>query len=132
MKMKAPVILSMVILAIMSSACDRGTANLKQIEQKQSGEYIVTLLNDEGQLKNGRNRLVLEFRKTSDNQLVDVGDVQAVAAMTGMNMSSETTIEKTDTPGRYDLNANLSMAGRWDFTVTFAGGQSVRFSPSAL
>ena len=67
------------------AACGGGersdTSNLKEIQKQRAGEYIVTLLNDTGQLKEGKNDFVFEVRAASDNQLVDVGAIQVGTSM---------------------------------------------------
>ena len=47
--------------------------NLKEIQQQRSGDYVVALLNETGDLKQGPNNLTLEFRRANDNQLADAG-----------------------------------------------------------
>jgi hypothetical protein len=125
-------IVAVVAGSLLFAACGSGMKNMKPIAEKSSGEYIVTLLGEDGVMKNGRNDLVLEFRRASDNQLVEVANPQASATMSGMNMSSETEVAPADAAGRYSLKVDLSMAGTWDIVVTFDDGQSVRFSASAL
>ena len=52
-------------------ACTKG--EMKTVQTQQVGEYTLTVLSDSGSIKNGANDFVLEFRKTGDGQLVDVG-----------------------------------------------------------
>jgi len=119
-------------LVMLLCACSSG--ELKTIHTQQAGEYTVTVLSETGSIKNGANDFVLEFRKTADNQPVNVGSVEVapVMDMPGMGpmiASAETT--PGDKLGRYDVKYNLSMAGLWKFNVKFGQGQSVRINLTA-
>ncbi len=124
-------------LALVLTACGGSggdTSNLKQIQQQRAGEYLVTLLNETGQLKQGPNKFVLEFRKASDNQLTDVGNVQlnSLMPMPGMSpMSGGASATPSDTPGRYQIESDFQMVGTWNFTVKFGNGQQARFALKA-
>ena len=110
------------------------SSELKTVHTEQAGEYTVTVLSETGSIKNGASDFVLEFRKTADNQPVDVGsvDVAPVMEMPGMGpMIGSTTISSGDGPGRYNVKSNLSMAGLWKFNVKFGDGQSVRINLTA-
>lgn len=118
-------------------ACNRTEteAGLKQIQQKNSGEYIVTLLNQTGQLQQGSANLVLEFRRAADQQGVDVGQVSIEAAMpmSGMpDMTVDTTVTPAGQPGRYNIGTNFSMAGAYKIIVSFAENQRVQFDVQAM
>lgn len=100
------------------------TTNLKQVGQKRAGETVVTVLSETGQLNQGPNNYVLEFRTAADNKLTDVGDVQlqSIMPMPGMSpMSAGASAEPSGTPGRYNVTADFSMTGKWNFTVIFKG-----------
>ncbi|MBA3713642.1 MAG: FixH family protein [Pyrinomonadaceae bacterium] len=125
-------------LALVLTACGGSgggdTSNLKQIEQQRAGEYVVTLLSKTGQLKQGPNKFVLEFRKASDNQLTDVGNVQlnSLMPMPGMSpMSGGASATPSGTPGRYQVESDFQMVGTWNFTVKFGNGQQARFALKA-
>lgn len=108
--------------------------NLKEIHQQRSGDYVVVVLNETGDLKQGTNDLTLEFRRTSGNQLADVGDVkvESTMPMKGMSpMMAKTNVTPSGTPGRYNMTADLSMAGNWKTVVTFSGNQKVEFDLGA-
>jgi hypothetical protein len=112
-----------------SSATSPDSTSLKEIQQQRSGDYVVALLNETGELKQGANVLTLEFRKTSDNELTDVGDVKVESTMTMQTgpMLASTKVTPSGTAGRYSINADLSMAGAWKTVVTFGGNQRVEF-----
>ena len=100
-------------------------ANLKQIEQQRSGDYVITLMNESGSLKQGANNLVLEFRR--GDQLTDPGNVQVkpVMEMKGMGpMLANTNATSSGIPGRYNVTTDLAMAGPWKITVIFSGGET--------
>jgi hypothetical protein len=110
------------------------SSEFKTVHTEQAGEYTVTVLSETGSIKNGASDFVLEFRRTADNQPVDVGsvDVAPVMEMPGMGpMIGSTTITPGDAPGRYNVKSNLSMAGQWKFNVKFGDGQSVRMNLTA-
>jgi hypothetical protein len=117
-----------------SSATPPDSAPPKEIQQQRSGDYVVALLNETGELKQGANSLTLEFRRVSDNQLSDVGNVkvESTMPMPGMGpMLANTKVAPSGTPGRYSINAELSMAGGWKTVVSFSGGQQVQFDLTA-
>ena len=101
------------------------STNLKQIQQQRVGDYVVTLSNDTGSLKQGANNLTLEFRKA--DQLADPGtvEVKPMMEMKGMGpMLANTKATPSGTPGRYNVTTDLAMAGPWKVMVTFSGGES--------
>ena len=102
---------------MLSLACSRQSADLKQIQQQRSGDYIVTLMNETGVLKQHSDHLTLEFRNASTNELVNVSNVQIQARMVmpGMGpMFGNLSSPRQDAPGRYDFNADVGMAGQWN------------------
>ena len=99
--------------------------NLKEIQQQHAGDYVVTLSNETGSLKQGANNLTLEFRK--GDQLADPGSVEIkpMMEMKGMGpMLANTKATPSGTPGRYNVTTDLAMAGPWKIMVTFAGGET--------
>ena len=109
-------------------------SELKTVQQQPVGEYTLTILSESGTMKNGSSDFVLEFRKTSDNQLADVGDVDVspIMEMAGMApMMGNATVTRTDTPGRYHVKGTLTMAGLWKFNVKFGPGQTARININA-
>jgi len=122
------------VLVLMEFSCARQPANLAQIQQQRSGDHVVTLLNDTGVVKQRSNKLVLEFRNASTNELANVGNVQIQASMRmpGMgpmfgNISSTRALGQ----GRYEFDADFSMAGQWNFLVTFDPMGRVQFNLNA-
>src|SRR5437879_2745407 len=106
-----------------ASPAPAAPADLKQIQQQRSGDYVITLLNDSGSLKQGANTLTLEFRR--GDQLTDPGkvEVKPMMEMKGMGpMLANTNATPSGSPGRYTVKTDLSMAGLWKIMVTFTGG----------
>jgi hypothetical protein len=77
-----------------------------------------------GQLKNGDNDLLIEFRDAK-NQLVDVGDVKMEANMNmpGMQMHEGATIQRSGTPGQYRAKIKPGMAGDWTAKLSYEGSR---------
>lgn len=127
--------LAVVMLGLALAACGGkgsggGGGELKQISQQRVGDYVVTLLGENGQLKQGPNKYVLEFRKASDNQLVDVGEVRLSSRMPMPGMSDMiggAAATPSGTPGRYNVESNFEMRGKWNFGATFGNNQRVMF-----
>ena len=121
------------MLVLVLTGCNGGT-ELQQVQQQRVGDYVVTVLNDSGTLKRGANNFTLEFRTSSNSELADVGDVQVQSTMPmpGMGpMMASTDVTRSETPGRYNVTADLSMAGDWRVIVRFAGNQQTQFNLSA-
>jgi hypothetical protein len=124
--------LTVVALGMAFAACGGkgGGGELKQVSQQRVGDYVVTLLSESGQLKQGPNKYVLEFRKASDNQLVDVGEVKLSSRMPMPGMSDMiggASATPSGTPGHYNVESNFEMRGKWNFGATFGNNQRVMF-----
>ena len=123
--------LTVVFMGLTLVACSSsGGSELKQLSQQRVGDYVVSLLSESGQLKQGPNKYVMEFRKASDNQLVDVGEVKlnSQMPMPGMApMISGASATPSSTPGRYNVESNFGMRGMWTFQATFGNNQRVMF-----
>ena len=117
--------------AVLVACGGNGGGDLKEVQKQRAGEYVVTVLADDGKVREGNNDFVLEFRRASDNQLVDVGAVQLNSSMPmpGMpNMVAEMSASPSGTPGRYDVDSTFQMRGAYATTVTFATGQRAQFT----
>ncbi len=137
MLVKSILAVAMVASGLALPACgSKGgdAGNLKPIQQQKAGEHTVTVLNETGELKMGKTKFYLEFRKAADNQLVDVGEVRlnSLMPMPGMApMSGGASAAQSGTPGRYIIEAEFQMAGEWNFTVMFGNNQRARFNLNA-
>ena len=125
--------LAVVVLGLTLAACSKSSSSgseLKQIAQQRVGDYVVSLLSDTGQLKQGKNKYALEFRKATDNQLVDVGEVKLSSRMPMPGMSDMiggASATPSSTPGRYTVESDFEMRGKWNFGATFGNNQRVMF-----
>ncbi len=121
-------------LAVLLISCSRQPDQLKTIQQQKSGEYLVSVLNDTGVLKEHDNKLTLEVRNAATNELANVSNVkiQANMRMPGMApMFGELSTPRQISPGRYQFDASFSMAGQWAFAVTFDPNGKAQFNLSA-
>jgi hypothetical protein len=95
---------------------------LKELQRTKSGDLEVVLLASADALKPGKDQAFVEFRKGAG--LVDVGmvTVNATMPMAGMPpMMGSSFVKNTDTPGRYVIDTDLSMAGTWRLEVVWNG-----------
>jgi hypothetical protein len=82
----------------------------------------VKLMAPAGQLQEGDNNVLIEFRD-SDGQLVDVGDVNFTVDMNmpGMVMHGGGLAQRTGTAGQYRAKVRADAAGDWSARVSFDG-----------
>ncbi len=85
-------------------------------------DLTITLSSPGGQLKNGDNDVLIEFRDSSGN-LVDVGNVKFELSMnmTGMQMHEGANIESAGALGRYRAKIKVGMAGDWGGKLSYDG-----------
>jgi hypothetical protein len=126
--MRLKTLFAVAVMALVGLASCKGTqsADLKEVKQQKAGDYTIVVLAPEGKIGAGKNEFALEFRRASDNQPVDVGDVQLSSSMPmpgQPNMVASVSATKTATPGRYAVTGNFEMKGGYDTTITFANGQ---------
>ena len=122
MKPRAPILALLLLLA--GCANDSTSSTLTEVQRIRAGNLDVVVLSDDGTIKHGTDAFVLEFRSRGDQRLVDVGTVKinATMVMAGMPpMIGDTTVARTDTPGRYDVATALSMAGTWRVGLEWDG-----------
>jgi YtkA-like len=127
------VVMSGLLLVASVTGC-RGPAKLTELQRVRSGTMDVVVLSPRDTLRHGKDDFVIEF-KSADGSLVDVGDVRASAnmSMSGTPMLGSINVERTDVPGRYRAEGDLSMAGTWRLNIQWDGPQgkgSVGFSGS--
>ena len=93
------------------------------LETVRSGDTVVTLSNQDGELRLGANTFRIEFRSAETNELVDAGDVRLAASMDmpGMPMSGDIAISRTNRPGVYTATGSFGMAGSWQMTIEWDG-----------
>ena len=121
--------------AAAAMACGNGT-QLTELQRVRSGMVEIVLLSPSDALRHGKDTFFIELRSTEGGALIDGGNmrVQAGMMMSGVPMFGTVDVKRTDVPGRYEANADLSMAGRWRITVEWDGPpqNSVSFSGSVL
>ena len=106
-------------------------AELKPIKSQKAKNVTVTLLNESGQWKPGRNSFVLEFT-SAEKKPVDVGKVALSTSMPMPGMApmiAGATVEP-EGPGRYRGAISFPDAGDRQVTVSWdgpAGKGSMRF-----
>lgn len=116
----------MLVLAVVVTGCNRNqvdTENLKPFETREVGNITVVLMNGTGELKQGQNDFVVQFRD-QQGQPIDVGDVQLSSSMTMPSMapmSGDSEITPTGQNGTYRVKSSFAMSGAWHFTIAWNG-----------
>jgi YtkA-like protein len=108
-------------------------ADMKPIHTQKTKDVTVTLQNEAGQWKEGKNEFVLEFTSVQDKQPVEVGKVSLNTSMTmpGMAPMIAGATLTSEGPGRYRGTINFADRGTRQVTVTWdgpAGKASTKFS----
>src|SRR3954471_530583 len=123
LRLAFPLILSTVVLAACTSSTPQ-PRKLTELQRTKSGDLEIVLLAPGDALPAGKSQPTLEFQAGADHHLVDVGSVKASATMTmpGMPpMLGSVFVNKTNTAGRYSIDADLGMTGTWRLTVEWDG-----------
>jgi len=123
-----PALRSVLIVAtLVLSACSSPkpeAPKLTELQRTKSGDIEVVLLAATDALPPGKSQSTIEFQTGGAHRLVDVGAVKASATMPMPGFSpmlGSVFVNKTDTPGRYTLDADLGMSGTWRLTVEWDG-----------
>jgi hypothetical protein len=98
-------------------------SNNKPVETHNAGDLNIVIMNDTGELHQGKNDFVLQFQN-QQGQPVDVGAVQVGSsmAMPGMApMSGDSEVAPAGQTGAYRVQSNFAMSGAWRFTVEWSG-----------
>ena len=78
----------------------------------------------------------MEFRKSADNQPVNLQHIQANAVMPmggGSPMFGGVSVETLkNVVGYYKIEADFSMQGTWYLNIAFGEGEKVKFSIDVL
>ena len=120
------VIVTAIVLAVGLTGCNRNkvdTGNLKPVETRTIGNITVLLMNTTGELKQGQNDFIVQFRDRQ-GQPIDVGDVQLSSSMTMpamAPMSGDSEITATGQKGTYRVKSSFAMSGAWHFTIAWNG-----------
>jgi len=108
-------------------------ADMKPIHTEKTKDVTVTLQNESGQWKEGKNGFVLEFTSAQEQKPVDVGKVSMSTSMTmpGMAPMLAGATLTPDGPGRYRGTIEFPDRGARQVTVSWdgpAGKGSTKFS----
>jgi hypothetical protein len=119
----------------MAGAVEATAADMTPIHTQKAKDVVVTLQNETGQWKEGKNNFVLEFTSAQDKKPVDVGKVSlnTSMAMPGMAPMLAGASLTPDGPGRYRGAIEFPDRGSRQVTVTWdgpAGKGSTKFSVS--
>jgi len=117
----------------MGGALAGTAADMKPIHIQKMKDVTVTLQNESGQWKEGKNSFVLEFTAAQDKKAVDVGKVSLSTSMgmPGMAPMVAGATLTPDGPGRYRGTIEFADRGTRQVTVTWDGPEgkgSTRFS----
>jgi hypothetical protein len=96
----------------------------KTIATQKSKDVVITLKNDAGQWKQGKNAFVLDFTSAKDKTPVDPGKVTLNTSMTMSGMApmiAGATLTPDKTPGRYLGTIDFPDTGTRQVTVTWDG-----------
>src|SRR6201987_1997851 len=118
------VIVLTLIFAVAGCSGDKvNLSDLKPAATKTVGKLTIVLLNKNGELMQGQNEFVIQF-KDDQGQPADVGDVQLGSnmSMPGMSpMSGDAELTPTGQTGVYKVTSNFAMSGAWHFTLSWTG-----------
>ena len=117
----------------MIGALSATAADMKPIHTQKTKDVTVTVQNESGQWKEGKNDFVLEFTSAQDKKPVDVGKVSlnTSMAMPGMAPMVTGATLTPEGPGRYRGTIEFPDRGARQVTVTWdgqAGKGSTKFS----
>ena len=123
------ILLSLIALAAACGGAGTATSSdMKEIATKKvSDKLTVTLLSDDGKLKNGQQELMLSFTDGAGNP-VDIKaatlnfNMPAMGSMAEMNNAAELTT--TGTPGQFKGKVDIEMAGDWTAQISYEGAES--------
>ena len=123
---KLSVVLMMLFFVLGLTGCgakSTSTENLKEVATHTVGNVTIELLNSSGELKQGQNQFVVQFRDAK-GQPIDVGTVQLGSNMSMPSMapmSGDSEITPAGETGTYRVKSNFGMSGSWHFTVSWNG-----------
>jgi hypothetical protein len=96
----------------------------KEIQTQRTGDLVIALLSEKGDLAMGQNRFIVAFRSATNNQPVDAGTVTVGSsmAMPGMApMTAPIELEPAGSTGQYVAKGDFPMSGAWKFEVRWDG-----------
>jgi hypothetical protein len=123
MKAFYAILLAFIVAVAGCSADQVNLSSLKPAATRTVGKLTIVLLNKSGELMQGQNEFVLQF-KDDQGQPADVGDVQIGSSMSMPSMapmSGDSDITPTGQTGIYKVTSNFAMSGAWHFTFSWNG-----------
>ncbi len=123
---KLSVVFMMLFFVLGLAGCgakSTSTENLKEVATHAVGNVSIVLLNSTGDLKQGQNQFVVQFRDAK-GQPIDVGTVQLGSSMSMPSMapmSGDSEITPTGETGTFHVKSNFAMSGSWHFTISWNG-----------
>ena len=123
MKTVSAILLTLILVL---TGCNNGKVDvnsLKPAATRTVGKLTVVLLNKSGELMQGQNEFVVQF-KDDQGQPADVGDVQLGSSMSMPSMapmSGDAEITPTSQTGIYKVTSNFAMSRAWHFTLSWNG-----------
>lgn len=114
--------ISLVLLSGIAAVAD--AAEPKPIHTQKTKEAVITLANEAGQLKVGKNTVVLTFADPASGKPLDVGTVAFETSMTMPGMApmlAGATVTRDSTPGRYLATITFPDAGARQATLRWEG-----------
>ena len=118
------VIVLTLIFAVAGCRGDKvNLSDLKPAASKSVGKLTIVLLNKSGELMQGQNEFVVQF-KDDQGQPADVGDVQIGSSMSMPSMapmSGGSELTPTGQTGIYKVTSSFAMSGAWHFTLSWNG-----------
>jgi len=123
---KLALLSGLLAVAIFIAACGSKSSTAGSvIKGAPAGNNLtVSLATANGVLKHGKTDFTLSFTDAA-GKAVDVGAVALTFHMPQMGtmaaMNAPATFTTTETPGVYQGNANIDMAGEWQVNVTYEG-----------
>ena len=111
-----------VVLA--AGAVSQAWAEDKTIASQKTKDVVITLKNEAGQWKQGKNSFILEFTSAKDKQPVDAGKATLNTSMTMSGMApmiAGATLTPDKAPGRYLGTVEFADTGTRQVSVTWDG-----------
>lgn len=122
------VIASVGVLAAACGGSGSTDSGMKTIAEKKISENLsVSISNPEGKLKNGEQQIGLKFTDGSGNP-VEISAASLNFKMPAMGsmaeMNDAASLNTTSTPGEFNGNVNIQMAGDWTAQIAYEGEQT--------
>ena len=117
------VLVYMIVSLVLSIPDAAFSVDLKPIHMQKTKDAVITLENESGQWKPGKNDFVLTFTSVQDKKPVDAGKValNTSMAMSGMAPMIAGATLTPDGPGRYRGTIDFADRGTRQVTVTWDG-----------